>query len=201
MREYLILRHGETDWNVINRIQGTIDVPLNERGRKQCADLAEKLSSETIHHLFSSPLQRALDTAKEIARRHGIDIGVDERLSELSQGEWNGKLVADLRKESKLYRKWSANPLGVTPPGGEALSDVFVRVREFLNERTEPLEGTIAIVSHKVVGALVRIILETSRGTGRPVSDVSERDAKDRLSTIWEILAQNVEVYRIRLEV
>jgi len=197
MREYLILRHGETDWNVVNRIQGGLDVPLNERGCRQARDLAKKLSSERINHIFSSPLSRALDTAREIASFQRATVQVDERLRELSQGQWNGKLVADLKKESELYRKWSENPAGIAPPGGESISDALARVREFLAEKTEALEGKIAIVSHKVVGALIRIILEKAKETAGPLAAVSDKDVKERLSRIWEILANNVEIYRI----
>ena len=199
MSEYLILRHGETDWNTIDRIQGRIDVPLNERGREQARDLAKKLSSETINHIFSSPLSRALDTAKEVASFHRATIQVDERLRELSQGEWNGRLVGDLKKGSDLYREWSENPLGVTPPGGESIRDVFSRVREFLAERTDGLDGKIAIVSHRVAGALIRIILEKSQETRKALEAISKEDVKEELCRIWEMLAANVEIYRIEL--
>ena len=199
MREYLILRHGETDWNTVNRIQGPSDVPLNARGIEQAKDLAKRLSSEPIDYLFSSPLSRALDTAKEVARCRDVPVQTDHRLIELSQGSWNGRLVADLRKESELHRKWSKNPSGITPPGGESLSDVFTRVHEFLVEKTEDLEGKIAIVSHKVIGALIRIMLEKSRGAQAPLTAIDEEDVEEELSGIWGILADNVEIYRIEL--
>jgi len=200
MREYLLLRHGRTDWNTVDRIQGPIDVPLNEDGHKQALQIAKNLESERIDHIFSSPLARALDTAREVARPQAVEVLVDPRLIELSQGRWNGKLVAELKKESDLYRKWSENPSGLTPPGGESLAEVFNRVKDFLVDRTEKLEGKIAIVSHKVVGAMIRIILEAAVRNGKSVSEVQENEVEKDFSKIWDILASNAEIYRIRAD-
>ena len=199
MREYLLLRHGQTDWNTADRIQGEIDVPLNENGRRQARQIAENLEAERIDYIFSSPLARALDTAREVARPHGLEVLIDRRLIELSQGRWNGKLVSELKKESAQYRKWSEDPAGRTPPGGESLGDVFKRVREFLVDQTKGLEGKTAIVSHKVVGAMIRIILESAVRNGKPVADVRENEVEKDFSKIWDILASNVEVCRIKL--
>ena len=199
MREYLILRHGQTEWNTVDRIQGEIDVPLSEEGRRQSREIAEHLEGERIKYIFSSPLVRALDTAREIGRSQAVQVLEDRRLVELSQGKWNGRLVSQLKKKSGLYRRWSENPAGLTPPGGESLVDVFKRVKDFLVDRTEESEGKIAIVSHKVAGAIMRMILEAAVRDVRPVAEIQSRDVEGCFSRIWEILASNVEIYRIKV--
>jgi broad specificity phosphatase PhoE len=84
----LLIRHGETDWNIEGRWQGQADVPLNQRGRQQAIDIARSLCHSDIHAIYSSDLQRAWHTAQVLARLKKLPIQPDTRLREIHQGEW-----------------------------------------------------------------------------------------------------------------
>ena len=91
MVKIILVRHGETEWNKIHRIQGgASDVPLNDAGRLQAGNVAERLKDEKIQAIFSSPLQRALYTAREIARHHGLEVNLAPALREIDAGSLEG---------------------------------------------------------------------------------------------------------------
>ncbi|GAH97108.1 unnamed protein product [marine sediment metagenome] len=89
------MRHGETNWNRENRIQGGVDIPLNERGKEQARDIALRLTHTVIRYIYSSRLSRALETAIEIAKFHKLEVLTDSRLDELRQGKWEGMKVSE----------------------------------------------------------------------------------------------------------
>ncbi|MEE1032569.1 MAG: histidine phosphatase family protein [Ruminococcus sp.] len=89
--ELYITRHGETSWNYENKILGRTDIPLNERGRAQARELAEKLKDVEIDVIIASPLSRALETATYIANAKNMPIRTDERLVEIDFGVFEGQ--------------------------------------------------------------------------------------------------------------
>ena len=200
MVRIMLVRHGETDWNREGRIQGQTDIPLNARGLKQAKDVARKLASLKIEHIFSSPLERALRTAQEISDHKGIGVIVDERLREMSQGEWDGKRPADLAATSPKYAAFQRDPLLTTPPGGESVVDVFRRVRSFLAERVEPLGGNIVIAAHKVILAVIATAvnahLDKRRGTS--IRALGEEDVGENLHNLWTFLPHNAEIRELQ---
>ncbi|MFD3448020.1 histidine phosphatase family protein [Microbacteriaceae bacterium 4G12] len=100
MTEICLVRHGQTDWNFQEIIQGREDIPLNEIGRTQAKQSAKMLCEEKWDVIISSPLVRAYETAKEIANATGIDtIHLDERFVERNFGEASGKPVAEVRQK------------------------------------------------------------------------------------------------------
>lgn len=155
------MRHGETDWNRENRIQGELDIPLNERGKKQAKEIALKLAHTVIDYIYSSRLSRAYETAIEIAELHKLKVLVDHRLDELGQGKWEGIKVPEVRRlYPDFYSAWEKDPTSVTPPGGKSVREVFEKVKEFWSENILPRKGTAVIVAHKVINALIKSILE-----------------------------------------
>ncbi len=184
MNRLILVRHGETDWNREDRIQGGLDIPLNGVGKKQAKDIALKLANTPIDHIFSSRLSRAYETAMEIARLHRLKVVTDGRLDELRQGKWEGMKTSEARiLYSSLYSKWERYPTSVTPPGGESVKEVSQRTQDFLEENIIPGQGTGVIVAHKVINALIRSVL---------VEDNS-------LDLLWERLAQNAQIERFSL--
>ncbi len=169
MTHLIFIRHGETDWNTEGRWQGQIDVALNPKGRQQAQDLAEKLSGANIQAIYSSDLQRAIDTARPLAEMTGLTIRTDARLREIHQGEWQGMLVSDIRaRYAELFQQRVNDPLTIAPPGGETVVQVQERVLRALNEIVQRhLNERVAIFAHGFVIAVLRVNLEK-----RPIDSV-----------------------------
>ena len=159
MSRILLVRHGETAWNVEEVFRGRIDIPLNERGLKQAELLGERLSGEDIIAVYSSPLRRALRTAEEVAKHHGLKVEVAEELVDLDYGEWQGLSHGTVREKYKeLYEVWLKAPHLVRMPGGESLDDLRKRALGFVErvvERYGDREGAVVLVSHRVVNKVL----------------------------------------------
>ena len=153
MRLFLI-RHGETDHNKNGLALGRADVPLNERGRWQVQRLAEALRGEPIDAIYSSPLQRALDTARAIAETRGLSVTVAPGLIEMDIGEAEGLTFAEVRSRYPgLLERWvSSSGVGHPMPGGERFLDVQERAWPAIEGlRQRHSEATVAVVSHNFV--------------------------------------------------
>jgi broad specificity phosphatase PhoE len=150
MTELWLVRHGQTDWNLEGRYQGKKDVPLNATGWAQVEQVLKKLDGKKFDVIYSSHLTRALQTAKRLAEAFGLDVCVDERLSEISLGVWEGMLFADIQR---LYpqeiKEREINPPHVRSPGGETVAEVAVRMVEAANEITQAHpNGRVLVTSH-----------------------------------------------------
>lgn len=145
----IVVRHGQTDWNVEGKIQGRTDIPLNETGLKQAEDVGKKLKDVPIDVIICSPLTRTKQTAEGINknRERQIPIQYDERLLEQYFGEDEGK-----NRSEVLFRI-----LEEKRENQETLQDVFNRVIPCIEEIIEKYEDkTVLIVTHG--GAIVPII-------------------------------------------
>ena len=156
-----MIRHGETDWNKQRRLQGQVDVPLNEYGISLAEITADALKDITFDKIFSSPLSRAYTTATIIANGRNIDIIKDSRLLELSFGKGEGESLSYIHShpESNLYNFIHNPPAYIPPEGGENFESLYERCGSFLNELVIPMESSyknILIVGH---GALIRGML------------------------------------------
>jgi broad specificity phosphatase PhoE len=96
MIKIYLFRHGETDWNVIGRIQCSTDIPLNAKGLEQAEQNAESLKDKGIEHIYSSPLQRAKKTAEILADKIGVKVEINKDLREMDGGKWEGKLKKEI---------------------------------------------------------------------------------------------------------
>lgn len=158
MTEIILCRHGQTDWNTQGRYQGRTDVPLNEYGRHQARELAATLADVTIHVVYSSTLERAYDTALEIARPRDLEVRRDARLDEIDQGQWEGLRHDEimLHHPEKLAA-WQDHPIDLRLPEGETLEEVRLRVRDALDDMMLLHQGkTICVVAHSVSMAVVK---------------------------------------------
>jgi len=155
----ILIRHGETDWNVEKRYQGQEDPPLNRRGRDQAQWLAEALSGIPLDVLYSSPLARARETAQTLKERLGVPLHFEERLKEIHLGEWGGKLSAEVAEQDPdRHLRWETDAWSVTPPGGESLFQVRERVHAAADEIVRRHEGkTIGLVAHRIPLGLLKI--------------------------------------------
>lgn len=148
MTTILLIRHATNDW-VGERLAGrTPDVHLNEMGQQQAQGLADRLAHVAIRAVYSSPLERAVETAAPLASRLGLAVQVEAGLAEVEYGQWTGGALKDLR-DSDLWRVLMLTPSLARFPEGESLGEVQHRVvatLECLRHR-HPQE-TIVAVSH-----------------------------------------------------
>ncbi len=155
MIHILFTRHGETDWNREKKIQGHIDIPLNETGISQAKQLHEKLKDRKIDLIFSSPLKRAKDTAKFIRGERNIEIKEDILLME----EFYGDMEGDPRVDNPKYFR-QRNSFFKRYPKGESYFDVYHRVATFFEKLKKEYDGkldTILIVAHGGMSRVVNI--------------------------------------------
>ena len=163
MTEIWLVRHGQTDWNLEGRLQGQLDVPLNETGLEQARVLAESLRGKTFGALFSSDLMRARQTAETISSVVGLPITFDRRLREISQGQVEGMLFSDviLKFENALTDR-TRDPMSSRLPGGESVAELAARFKDCMDEIARPsLDGPVLVVAH---GLAIATILCQARG-------------------------------------
>ena len=156
------MRHGETEWNATKRAQGQADLPLNDAGRRQAAEAARALATETVEAVYASDLVRATDTAEAIAERHGLKVIRDPRLREIDQGEWEGLTGPEIRR--RWPGQWEGSRHVERRPGGESPEEVTRRALEALADivARHP-HGTVVVVSH---GGTIRWISAEALGYG-----------------------------------
>ncbi len=145
----LLLRHGQTPMSVEKRYAGRTDVPLTDTGVRQAIAAAKRLASAGIGAIVSSPLQRAVQTAKEVAAVTGAPVVTDDGFRETDFGVWEGLTFAEVRRRwPDEMTAWLADPQ-VAPPGGESFAEVSERVTAALHRVLPGRERqTVLIVSH-----------------------------------------------------
>lgn len=155
----LLARHGETDWNRDGRFQGHADPPLNELGRSQALELAERLAATPFDAVYSSDLARAHETAEILAASHGVPVIADAGLREVDVGSWSGLTRAEIAERFPDAEHHDGETRG------EHLARVLVAVERIA--RTHPGER-ILIVSH---GGSLRALRRHC--TGAPVHPIA----------------------------
>jgi broad specificity phosphatase PhoE len=157
-RAVLLARHGETDDNRPPiRFQGWRDTPLNETGRRQAAELADRVAGQGVASLWSSDLVRASETAEIVGARLGLEVRLDPRLREGNRGRWEGRLFKDVaRDEPTLFEAWMRAGDGWRFPGGESLLEQQQRVHASVEEIRATAEPPALVVCH---GGSIRVIL------------------------------------------
>ena len=176
-RILIAVRHGQTDWNVEQRFQGHLDVPLNSVGYTQAEALRARLADIRFDAAYSSPLQRARATAEIIAS--DLPVWIDQRLIEIHHGEWQGQRQKDIAVQwPQEWQRWNIEPTRITPPGGEAAGAVRARVEDFLNG----MQGTtILCVSH---GVVIQTLLSILIG-GTYTNHNAYEPSNGSIHTVW----------------
>jgi broad specificity phosphatase PhoE len=157
----LLVRHGETDWNAEGRLQGHTDRPLNDYGRRQAKELAERLAAEDVDAIYTSDLSRAKETAEILGERLGLPVVVDADLREKNWGSWEGltgdeRLNVDyvgestedhreriLRAVERIVERHPAQRIVVVTHGGS-----LRRIQAAVNGIAEPVIENCAVWSH-----------------------------------------------------
>lgn len=156
MKELYFVRHGQTEWNAIRRMQGQWNSDLNDLGREQADRNGQFLASLDIEYLVASPLDRTRQTAEIINRHLQLDIEYDDRIMEWDCGDWSGEMwdeVAD--KWPEEFAAWQADQFNYRGPNCENYPDMIARTRPFLEELERHEALRIAIVSHGMIGRVM----------------------------------------------
>ena len=168
MGRLYIIRHGKTDWNILHKLQGRTDIPLNAEGRRMAEAAREEYRDVNFDICFCSPLIRARETAEILLRGRNIPIEYDDRLTEMGFGSYEGTEKSFQIPDCPINVLFQAPEKYTDPPGGaESLDALFERTGAFLRERAEPLleEGLdVLIVGH---GAMNSSIVCQVRGLSR----------------------------------
>ena len=159
----IAVRHGETAWNVDTRIQGHLDIALNDTGRWQARQVARALADEPLAAVYTSDLQRAHATAQAIAQASGAPLVAEPGLRERSFGELEGRTFAEIEAElPEQARRWRQRDPHFAPTGGETL----VQLRERIAATTHRLaaqhtEQLIVLVAH---GGVLDVLYRLATG-------------------------------------
>lgn len=181
MKIYFI-RHGETVWNKEKKLQGRTDIPLNEYGIKLAEITSQAMKDIPFDIVYTSPLSRAKETAKILAKDHNLEVYEDERLIEMGFGDGEGQKleVIHTHPEMKIHN-FIHNPGKYEPSeGGESFEQLYERCRSFINEVILPAEenyNCMLIVGH---GALIRGMIH----------EIIQRPSKD----FWIVTHKNCAV-------
>jgi broad specificity phosphatase PhoE len=159
---FVLVRHGETDWNRERRFQGHADVPLNEAGRRQADALADALAGESFAAAYSSPLRRALETAEIVAARLDLSVDASDGLMEVDVGSWSGLTTTEVEQRfPDGFGQWAESRTGGWTDG-ETYDELGARVVAELFEiaKRHPGEHVLA-VTH---GGPIRSVLAAAAG-------------------------------------
>ena len=148
----ILIRHGETDWNKEEVFRGLSDIRLNETGIAQAEATAESLKADLLEAIYSSPLKRALVTARRIALPHDMEVRLIDDLRDINYGAWQGLTEAQVgEKWPKDYERWMKSPGRMRFVGGKSTKKCWKRVISALRELLWLHgTGTIIIVSHRI---------------------------------------------------
>ncbi len=169
--EILLIRHGETDWNVERRIQGSTDVPLNERGREQARDLATAMRREPVDAAWSSDLRRAAETAETLLGDRDLPLRTDRGLRERDYGDFRGLTRDEVRQRYPAEcAAWKQRvPDAAVPGDPENLREFAARVAATLNRiaDTHPEDRVLVVAHGGVLDAAYRLAAKIPLDTPR----------------------------------
>ncbi len=160
-----LARHGQTAYNLEGRFQGQLPVPLDDTGRAQAAELAERAAEHGFSALWTSPLLRARETADVVARRIGLTPREDPRFMETDAGDWTDQSFAEVKARTpELFAAFLAGDPGFAFPGGESFAHQEERVAAALDD-TERGDVPALVVCH---GMVIRAALSARLGHWLP---------------------------------
>jgi probable phosphoglycerate mutase len=164
MVQLILIRPGLTEYDEQSRIQGTLDIPLCDAGRKQAAAAAETIRPYLPKALYSSPGSSAEETADLVGQALDLKPKTLDQLQNVNLGLWQGLLVEEIRrKQPKVYKQWQEHPETVLPPEGETLAQVNERAEEVLTKLgRKHRSGAIALIAAEPLASVIRQRVEAN---------------------------------------
>ena len=152
-----IVRHGQTEWNLLGKTQGHGNSDLTPKGIEQAELLADSMTKYPIDYIYSSDLGRAYQTAEIIGNKLNIEVEKTEALREMNFGTWEGRIIKDIIEEDpELYKMWRNEPHLAKIPQGETLSQIKERTDAFIKEINEKYAGKhIVLVTHSLCARIM----------------------------------------------
>jgi probable phosphoglycerate mutase len=165
MVRIVLIRPGSTDYDTQGRIQGQLDIPLADQGKREVAEATACLKEHNLTALYSSLCRAAQETAELIGAGLKLKPKTLERLQNLDHGLWQGMLIDEVKhKQPKVYKQWQEHPENVCPPEGEMLAAVAQRTEIVLAKLLRKHRfGTIGIVAPEPLASVIRCRLQGSR--------------------------------------
>ncbi|MDI6698657.1 MAG: histidine phosphatase family protein [Candidatus Saccharicenans sp.] len=158
MTRLLLVRHGQTEWNRVERFRGSADIPLNENGLCQAELLARRIvASWKPTAVYSSPLSRSVRTGEAIASLFNLEVRVHPGLSDINYGQWQGLTPEEVKERwPELYQRWRTVPADLHFPGGESMAERQRIGVSAVREIAEAHPGeTVVAVGHTVINRLI----------------------------------------------
>jgi len=190
MFRILLIRPGTTEFDQQRRIQGTLDIPLSETGRREVDEAIEKLRDQSLDAIYTCPCQSARQTAEALGSALSMKPKTLDKLQNLNQGLWQGMLVDDVKKKQpKVYRQWQDQPETVCPPEGETLSTAKDRVQAVVAKlmKKHKSEGVVAIVVPEPLASVVLNVLRHDE-----LGDLWQRKQEAASWDVLDVLPQAV---------
>ena len=158
MTRIFLIRHGETEWNAVGKLQGISNVQLSSVGLHQARLLADHAPFQTADAIYSSDLVRAQTTAEILAERFNLEVDIDSDLREVSFGDWEGQSIRALAEDlTDGFEKFFTEPDRCRPPHGETFIAAQARVMNAIEKIIDENENRrVIVISH---GAVIRLIL------------------------------------------
>ena len=152
-----IVRHGQTEWNILGKTQGHGNSDLTAKGVEQAELLANSMVKYPVDYIYSSDLGRAYQTAEIIGNKLNIEVQKTEALREMNFGTWEGRLIKDIIEEDPaLYHQWRNEPHLARIPQGETLDQIKERTDAFIKEINEKYDGKhIVLVTHSLCARIM----------------------------------------------
>ena len=163
MRKLYLLRHGQSEWNLLGKVQGQSDIELTEKGVKQAHKVAQVFLDKKIDAIYSSDLKRACQTAEIIGNKLDLKVNTLCGIREMNFGQWQGLPIETIEKNhTEHYRLWRTAPHEATFIDGENLASVQKRALDCVNKiMFETSEKNILLVSHgTAIKALILGLLD-----------------------------------------
>ena len=158
MSKLILVKHGQTDWNRENRLQGSLDIPLNEEGKKESEKIASELLKFKIDAIYTGPASCSFSTATIIAEHQKLKVRKIKELSEFDQGVWQGLLLSDIKKRyKKQYTSWKMSPTSGHPPKGESVRAVYDRAVSAMHKIVDKNKGkNVCVVSGDMLLSILK---------------------------------------------
>ncbi len=182
MSQVILVCPGSTDFDDSDRIQGGLDLPLNENGVAQVKELLAQLQDFKLEVIYAAPDGSAKQTADEIAATLGIPLKTNEDLRNLNQGLWQGLQIDEVRRKyPRVIKQWEESPETICPPGGETISQAMTRIKKALHKPLSKNRAFAIVASDPAYSLIRQIILGHDDVTECPICN-GDRGAS------WELV-------------